>query len=134
MNRLGNAVVASAAIWKHMSGPWRLSAALGNCWPAVIPPACKSDVAQGEPLTPRVLAEEAERGDPLALEIVLETADFLAIGIVNAMHTVDPAGVVIGGAMTFGGRDAAIGRRFLDRVRSEVREASPARAGPADDD
>ncbi len=86
-------------------------------------------LAQGEPLTPRVVAEEAESCDPLALEIVLETADFLAIGIVNAMHTVDPAGVVIGGAMTFGGVDAVIGRRFLDRVRSEVRRrALPALA------
>ncbi len=86
-------------------------------------------VAGGEALTPRLLAEEAERGDPLALEIVLETADFLAIGIVNAMHTVDPAGVVIGGAMTFGGRDAEIGRRFLDHVRAEVRRrALPALA------
>ena len=52
---------------------------------------------------------------------ILETADFLAIGVVNAMHTVDPAGVVIGGAMTFGGQGAAIGRQFLERVRSEVR-------------
>ncbi|HEY1784375.1 MAG TPA: ROK family protein [Pirellulales bacterium] len=86
-------------------------------------------VAQGEPLTPRVLAEEAEIGDPLALDIVLKTADYLAIGVVNAMHTVDPAGVVIGGAMTFGGHETPIGRRFLDRVRSEVRRrALPALA------
>jgi len=93
------------------------------------PSSVQERLAQGEPLTPRVLAEEAEMGDPLALEIVWETADFLAIGIVNAMHTVDPAGVVIGGAMTFGGRDASIGRRFLDRVRSEVRRrALPALA------
>jgi glucokinase len=82
-----------------------------------------------EPLTPRLLAEEAERGDPLALGLILETADYLAIGVVNAMHTVDPAGVVIGGAMTFGGQGAAVGRQFLDRVRLGVRRrALPALA------
>ena len=45
------------------------------------------------------------------------------------MHTVDPAGVVIGGAMTFGGREAPVGRRFLERIRAEVRRrALPALA------
>ena len=45
------------------------------------------------------------------------------------MHTVDPAGVVIGGAMTFGGAGNPLGRRFLDRVRAEVRRrALPALA------
>jgi len=93
------------------------------------PSTLQERCAQGEPLTPRVVAEEAELGDSLAWTIILETADYLAIGIVNAMHSVDPAGVVIGGAMTFGGRDTAIGRRFLDRVRSEVRgRALPALA------
>ncbi len=65
---------------------------------------------------------------------ILETADYLAIGVVNAMHTVDPAGVVIGGAMTFGGRGAPIGRRFLERVRIRGAAASPAGTGRANDD
>ncbi len=38
------------------------------------------------------------------------------------MHTIDPSGVVLGGAMTFGGRDNEIGRRFLDRIMEEVRQ------------
>jgi glucokinase len=81
----------------------------------------RSRLAQGESLTPRLLADEAERGDSAALELILETADYLAIGVVNAIHTVDPAGVVIGGAMTFGGPGGPLGRRFLERVRAEVR-------------
>ena len=37
------------------------------------------------------------------------------------MHVVDPAVVLLGGAMTFGGPESPLGRRFLDRVREEVR-------------
>jgi glucokinase len=38
------------------------------------------------------------------------------------MHTIDPDGVVLGGAMTFGGHAAPLGRRFLERVREEVKK------------
>jgi len=75
----------------------------------------------GEELTARLVAEEAERGDELALEIVVETARLLAVGIVNLMHTLDPNAILIGGAMTFGGSASPVGRRFLDEIRAEVR-------------
>ncbi|MFZ1933439.1 MAG: ROK family protein [Thermoguttaceae bacterium] len=78
-------------------------------------------LAAGEELTPKLIAEEAEAGDPLSLEIVLETARYLGIGTVNVMHVVDPDVVLLGGAMTFGGAERPLGRRFLDRVRQEVR-------------
>ncbi|HTU26546.1 MAG TPA: ROK family protein, partial [Pirellulales bacterium] len=93
------------------------------------PSTLEERCAQGEPLTPRVVADEAELGDPLSVQIVMETADYLAIGIVNAMHSVDPACVIIGGAMTFGGGGTPLGKRFLDRIRAVVRErALPALA------
>jgi glucokinase len=72
-------------------------------------------------LTSLLVAEEAQAGDELALEIVLETARFLGIGAVTVMHTIDPAGVVFGGAMNFGGHETELGRRFLERIREEVR-------------
>jgi len=78
-------------------------------------------VAAGEPLTPIVISREAAAGDPLAMELVLETARWLGIGIVTLMHTLDPEAVLIGGAMTFGGETAPVGRAFLDRIRAEVR-------------
>jgi len=78
-------------------------------------------LAGGEPLTTALLAAEANRGDPLALEIVMETARYLGVGIVNLMHTVDPGGVLLGGAMTFGGAESALGGRFLARIHEEVR-------------
>ncbi len=68
-----------------------------------------------------MVAEEAEAGDALSLEIVLETARYLGIGIVTLIHTIDPEGVVLGGAMNFGGAASPLGTRFLERIREEVR-------------
>ena len=78
-------------------------------------------MAGGEELTPILIASAAAAGDTLALDIILEAARWLGIGLVSLMHTIDPAAVVIGGAMTFGGEQAPIGRAFLERVRQEVR-------------
>lgn len=77
--------------------------------------------AAGEEITPRVVAEEAEKGDEVARRVIMETAYWLAIGIVTFVHTIDPDAVVLGGAMTFGGYDTATGRAFLQRIRDEVR-------------
>ncbi len=83
-------------------------------------------LAAGEPLSPDLVAAEAADDDPLALEIVLDTARYLAAGVVSVMHTVDPDGVLLGGEMTFGGSESALGRRFLARLREEVgRRAFP---------
>jgi len=79
-------------------------------------------LAKGQELTPLLISEEAERGDRLSREIVLDTARFLGIGAVNVMHTVDPSIVVLGGAMNFGGHETELGRAFLERVRQEVAE------------
>jgi glucokinase len=76
--------------------------------------------AAGERLTPILVGREAEAGDPLATELVMETARWLGIGIVSLMHAIDPEAVMIGGAMTFGGDRAPVGRAFLERIRAEV--------------
>ena len=77
--------------------------------------------AGGEDITPRVIAQEAERGDEVARQVIMETAYWLAIGIVSLIHTIDPDAVVLGGAMTFGGDDSPVGREFLRTIREEVR-------------
>ena len=77
-------------------------------------------------LTPKMLAQEASSGDALSLEIVADTARYLGVGIVNLMHTIDPNGVLLGGAMTFGGEESPLGRQFLAWIREEVaRRAFP---------
>ena len=83
-------------------------------------------IESGETLTPKMIAEEAETGDELSLEIILETARYLGIGIVSLLHTIDPTGVLLAGAMTFGGHQTELGRRFLGRIKEEVdRRAFP---------
>lgn len=79
-------------------------------------------LAKGEALSPLVISQEAEAGDPFALEIIDETGRYLGLGIVSLVHTIDPSGVLIGGAMTFNGRASSIGNRFLDAVRAEFRK------------
>ena len=75
----------------------------------------------GAELSPIIIGEEAVAGDSLCLELVLDTARYLAVGIVTLMHTIDPDGVILGGAMTFGGNNSPLGRRFLQCIREEVR-------------
>ena len=71
-------------------------------------------------LNPKLVAEEAEKGDLLSNEIISDTARYMGVGISILMHTVDPSCILLGGAMTFGGNDAELGRRFLQEVKEEV--------------
>jgi len=85
-----------------------------------------SRIESGAMLTPLVIAEEAAAGDALSLELVLDTARYLAVGIVSMMHTIDPDAVLLGGGINFGGPDSPLGRRYLDAIREEVsRRAFP---------
>lgn len=88
---------------------------------ANVPSSLHERLRQGEQLTPKLVAEEAEKGDPLSRQIVFETAHYLAIGIATLIHTIDPNGVLLGGAMTFGGHATPLGREFLERIRQETR-------------
>ncbi len=74
------------------------------------------------PLTPRDIADAAEAGDALCIELILETARYLAVGTVNVMHMINPEVVVIGGAMTFGREQSVMGQRFIQEVRARVKE------------
>ena len=78
-------------------------------------------VAAGEELTPRLISEEAEKGDHLSLELIMEMARYLGAAIVSAVHVIDPAMVLLGGAMTFGRNETKVGREFLNRVHQEFR-------------
>jgi glucokinase len=79
-------------------------------------------IAKGDKLTPLMIAQAAEAGDPLCDELVMETARFMGIGTTSLMHTIDPEMVLFGGAMTFGRNETPLGRRFIDEIRNEVRK------------
>lgn len=83
-------------------------------------------IRAGDELTALLLHQEAEQGDALSLQIIMDTAMYLGIGITNFMHTIDPDAIILGGAMTFGEHENEIGRRFLARIKEEVhRRAFP---------
>jgi glucokinase len=79
-------------------------------------------ISETSPLTALMIAEEADRGDSLSYEVIMELANWLGLGIVTLMHVVDPGAVILGGAMNFGGHDDPVGRRLLEQVRSVVRK------------
>ena len=70
---------------------------------------------------PKIVYFEAEAGDELALEIIFDTAKYLAIGMATLLHTIDTACILLGGAMTFGGHNSAVGQRFLTQITQEVK-------------
>jgi glucokinase len=75
----------------------------------------------GEELSPRLIAHEAEHGDHLSVDLIMEMARYLGATITTAVHVIDPAMVLLGGAMTFGRHETQVGREFLHRVRQEFR-------------
>ena len=79
-------------------------------------------VDSGEELTTLMLFQEAEAGDAFSLDVILEAAKYLGIGIVTLVHTIDPGAVILGGAMNFGRHDTQVGRAFLEAVRNEFRQ------------
>ena len=66
-------------------------------------------------LTSKRIFDAAADGDRLAVKIVRDTADYLAVGVMNLMHIVDPEMVVFTGGMI------AAGRPFLELIRAAVK-------------
>lgn len=75
-------------------------------------------------LSPRTLAEAADQGFAAPRRIIIETATYIgrAIGILGQI--IDPKVVLLGGAMTFGGKDKPIGRDFLEAIRETVKDTT----------
>jgi len=83
-------------------------------------PSLATAVAGGAELTPELVWKLAGRGDQPSLALVDEVARWLGIGITTLLHALDPAIVLLGGAMTFGGEEDPVGKAFLQRIRREV--------------
>jgi glucokinase len=80
-----------------------------------------ADSSRCKDLSPKQIAKHAEKGDQLSWDIIMETARYLGVGITDLMHTIDPSGVLLGGAMTFGSNETELGRSFLAEIRAEVK-------------
>ena len=68
-----------------------------------------------ERITAATVYEAAQRGDPLAIELVQETARFLGAGVANLLNIFNPDTVVIAGGVT------QAGELLFDPLRVEVR-------------
>src|SRR5207244_7777469 len=69
----------------------------------------------GQPTSAQI-EEEAERGDPLALELMTQAGRWAGIGIANLVHIFDPDVVVLGGGVS------RSGRHWWDAVQQSARE------------
>lgn len=74
------------------------------------------------PLSALAVSQAADAGDQLAIELVQQTAGYLACGIATLAHVVDPEAFILGGAVDFGGDETPLGRSFLDRVIRETKK------------
>lgn len=86
------------------------------------PSSLAARITPDAPLTALMIDEEADKGDSLATEVIFELATWLGTGIVSLMHCIDPGAVILGGAMNFGGAGDPTGGRFLEHVRTVVRQ------------
>lgn len=85
-------------------------------------PGLAEAVARGAELDAKLIWSLAKTGDVPSLEMIETVARWLGIGITTILHMLDPAIVLLGGAMTFGGEHDPVGAGFLERIGAEVRE------------
>lgn len=66
-------------------------------------------------ITAQTVFEASKRGDPVAIEVVRDTAHFIGVGIANLINVFNPDTVVIAGGVT------QAGDQLFDPMRAEVR-------------
>ncbi len=102
----------------------RMRSALATQPTESIPPRLLAD-----DVTPRDIADEADRGLELCQHVIDETAEYVGQAVGLMAQVIDPAVVLLGGAMTFGGGNTETGRRFLKRVRETVTQTTLVQVG-----
>lgn len=102
----------------------RLRKELATLEPAQIPA-----ILLHEELSPKEISEAAEQGFAPCRRVIVETAELVgqAVGILG--QVLDPAVVLLGGAMTFGGAESKMGEIFLKAVRETVRATTLVQVG-----
>jgi glucokinase len=67
-------------------------------------------------VTVKELMHEYKAGDKLAVEIIEQQADYLASGLVAAIHLLNPQVIVIGGGIADGG-----GKQYVQLISDKLR-------------
>ena len=80
--------------------------------------SCLTEMVEGkiENITAEKVSKAAEGGDSLALEVILKTANYLGIGMVNLVNIFNPEMIIIGGGMS------KMGDLLLNPARQVVKE------------
>lgn len=102
----------------------RLQAAYAS-QPAAAVPDCLSSGR----VTPRKIADQAAANNAICQGVIDETAHYVGAAIGLLAQVVNPAVVLLGGAMTFGGPDTKTGMRFIEHIRQTVRETTLTQVG-----
>ena len=74
-----------------------------------------AELAGGGEVTAEVVFDAARLGDPVAQEVVQQTVAYLAVGLSNLIHLLNPQVIGLGGGVILGGADL-----LIDPLRREV--------------
>jgi glucokinase len=102
----------------------RLRGELADLDPLQIPANLLAD-----DLTPKEISEAAEQGFEPCRRVIHETAQLVGQAVGMLGQVIDPAVVLLGGAMTFGGPKSKMGEFFLQSVRDTVQETTLVQVG-----
>ena len=80
-------------------------------------------------LTPKEISEAAEQGFEPCRRVIHETAQLVGQAAGMLGQVIDPAVILLGGAMTFGGPKSKMGEFFLQSVRDTVQETTLVQVG-----
>jgi glucokinase len=104
--------IAGAAGWMVVGGPWQETYTNCGGWETeAAGPATARRARMGS--AEEVIAA-ARAGDGKALEVLLQTADYLALGVANLISVLNPEMVVLGGGFL------QAGDLILDRIRTNA--------------
>ena len=74
-----------------------------------------STIMDGASLTPRKIAEAAQAGDPIAIEIFAETGRYIGIALTSIAHILNPQIAIIGGGIAEAGEEL-----LFEPIRAEL--------------
>jgi glucokinase len=64
----------------------------------------KSSLRKYKKITPRIIAQEAKRGDALAKEIFAEIGFYIGVGLSNIISLFDPEVIIVSGGISRAGK------------------------------
>ena len=83
-------------------------------------------------ITPALIAHCAEKGDPVALEVMAETGYYVGLGVANLIQIYNPEVLIVGGGIAQSGKVLFDPMRRTVQARAHMVPASTCRITPAE--